>query len=181
MNLPNLISLGRLAAVPVAVWLILRGTYDWAFWLFIAAGISDAVDGAIAKHFGAETEVCKFLDPLADKALLVSVYISLGHTDLLPMWLVILVVSRDVMILFGALLGLILMERYKLNPSLTSKVNTTAQIMLAALVLAKLGIGFKDYDSVGIMIYVVAATTLVSGYMYVVAWLRQTADMEDTQ
>jgi cardiolipin synthase len=179
VNLPNLISLGRLAAVPVAVWLILKGRYDWAFWLFVAAGVSDAVDGLIAKQFGAETEVGKFLDPLADKALLVSVYISLGHTNLLPMWLVILVVSRDVMILFGALLGLILMERYKLNPSLTSKVNTTAQIMLAALVLAKLGVGFKDYDSVDVMIYVVAATTLVSGFMYVVAWLRQTADMED--
>ena len=179
MNLPNLISLGRLAAVPVAVWLILNARYDWAFWLFIAAGVSDAVDGLVAKRFNAETEVGKFLDPLADKALLVSVYISLGHTNLLPMWLVILVVSRDVMILSGALLGLILMERYKLNPSLTSKVNTTAQIMLAALVLAKLGIGFKDYDSVTIMIYLVAATTLVSGVMYVVAWLRQTADMED--
>ncbi|MDH3236739.1 MAG: CDP-alcohol phosphatidyltransferase family protein, partial [Alphaproteobacteria bacterium] len=160
MNIPNLISLGRLAAVPVAVWLILNGRYDWAFWLFVAAGVSDAIDGLIAKQFNAETEVGKFLDPLADKALLVSVYISLGHTGWLPMWLVILVVSRDVMILAGALLGLILMERYKLDPSLTSKINTTAQIMLAALVLAKLGIGFKDYDSVAVMIYVVAATTL---------------------
>ena len=181
MNIPNLISLGRLAAVPVAVWLILNGRYDWAFWLFIAAGISDAVDGLIAKQFNAETEVGKFLDPLADKALLVSVYISLGHTSLLPMWLVILVVSRDVMILAGALLGLILMERYKLNPSLTSKINTTAQIMLAALVLAKLGIGFKDYDSVGVMIYVVATTTLISGVIYAGNWLRQTTDMEDTR
>lgn len=181
MNIPNLISLGRLAAVPVAVWLILNGRYDWAFWLFVAAGVSDAIDGLIAKQFNAETEVGKFLDPLADKALLVSVYISLGHTGWLPMWLVILVVSRDVMILAGALLGLILMERYKLDPSLTSKINTTAQIMLAALVLAKLGIGFKDYDSVDVMIYVVAATTLVSGIIYVGNWLRQTADMEDTR
>lgn len=181
MNIPNLISLGRLAAVPIAVWLILKGRYDWAFWLFIAAGISDAVDGLIAKQFGAETEVGKFLDPLADKALLVSVYISLAQTGSLPTWLVILVVSRDVMILAGALLGLILMERYKLNPSLTSKINTTAQIMLAALVLAKLGLGFKDYDSVTVMIYIVAATTLISGVFYVGSWLRQTADMEDTR
>ena len=181
MNVPNLISLGRLAAVPIAVWLILKGRYDWAFWLFVAAGVSDAVDGLIAKQFDAETQVGKFLDPLADKALLVSVYVSLGHTQLLPMWLVILVVSRDVMILAGALLGLLLMERYKLDPSLTSKINTTAQIMLAALVLAKLGLGFKDYDSVAIMIYVVAATTLISGVFYAGNWLRQTADMEDTQ
>lgn len=181
MNIPNLISLGRLAAVPIAVWLILKGRYDWAFWLFIAAGISDAVDGLIAKQFGAETEVGKFLDPLADKALLVSVYIALGHTVHLPMWLVILVVSRDVMILAGALLGLILLDRYKLDPSFTSKINTTAQIMLAALVLAKLGLGFRDYNSVTIMIYVVAATTLVSGVFYVGSWLRQTADMEDTR
>lgn len=181
MNIPNLISLGRLAAVPIAVWLILKGRYDWAFWLFIAAGVSDAVDGLIAKHFNAETEVGKFLDPLADKALLVSVYIALGHTGWLPSWLVILVVSRDVMILAGALLGLILVERYKLNPSFSSKINTTAQIMLAALVLAKLGLGFRDYGGVEMMIYVVAATTLISGIIYAGNWLRQTADMEDTR
>jgi len=181
VNLPNLISLGRLAAVPVAVWLILIGRFDWAFWLFVAAGVSDAVDGLIAKHFNAETEVGKFLDPLADKALLVSVYISLGHTGSLPMWLVILVVSRDVMILSGALLGLILMERYKLNPSLTSKLNTTVQILLAAVVLAKLGIGIKDYGTIEVLTYAVAASTLISGVMYVVSWLRQTADMEDAR
>ena len=95
MNLPNLISLARLLSVPLMVWVILAGKMEFAFWLFIVAGISDAVDGFIAKHFGATSAIGKYLDPLADKALLVSVYVTLGHAGYLPTWLVILVVFRD--------------------------------------------------------------------------------------
>ncbi len=178
MNIPNFISLARLAAVPVTVWLIINGYFGWAFWLFVAAGVSDALDGLIAKNFNMETTAGKYLDPLADKALLVSVYIALGHGGLLPTWLVILVVSRDVMILIGALLGLILMERYRLDPSLTSKANTTAQIVLAAVVLAKLGVDLKDYGAAEVLTYVVAGTTLASGVMYMISWLVQTAEMD---
>lgn len=178
MNIPNFISLARLAAVPVAVWLIINGYFEWAFWLFVAAGVSDALDGAIAKNFNMETTAGKYLDPLADKALLVSVYIALGHGGLLPTWLVILVVSRDVMILIGALLGMILMERYRPDPSLTSKANTAVQIVLAAVVLAKLGVDLDDYGAAEVLTYLVAGTTLASGIMYMIAWLAQTAEMD---
>ena len=179
MNVPNLISLGRLASVPVAVWLILNGHYGWAFWLFVVAGISDAVDGFVAKQFGQETVIGKYLDPLADKALLASVFITLGHAGHMPLWLVIVVISRDVMILAGALIGLMLTDRYAVQPMLPSKVNTVAQIVYAGLVLANLGVAFKDYGATEIMGYVVAATTLLSLGVYISWWLRATAELED--
>src|SRR5262245_53743519 len=102
--LPNLISLARLLAVPLAIWLILQDRYGVAFWVFAAAGASDALDGFIAKQFGLRTVIGGFLDPLADKALLMSVYVALGYRDQVDPWLVILIVSRDVLVSRGAIL-----------------------------------------------------------------------------
>ena len=180
MNLPNLISLARLLSVPVAVWMILDGRLTSAFWLFVAAGLSDAIDGALAKYLHAETALGKFLDPLADKALLVSVYVALGRIGEMDTWLVILVVSRDVMIVGGVFVTVLtVMRTYKVTPSLISKTNTAAQILLAALILARLGLGVDDLGVAAILTYVVAATTLVSGAWYLVIWYRQMAGLED--
>ena len=98
MNIPNLITLARLAAVPVIIWLILDNDMKIAFWVFFVAAISDAVDGFIAKHFNAETVFGTYLDPIADKALLVGVYLTLGNEGYLHTWLVILVVFRDLVL-----------------------------------------------------------------------------------
>ena len=103
MNVPNTITLARLAAVPILVWLILVNDLQIAFWVFLAAALSDAIDGIIAKHFNAETVFGAYIDPIADKALLVGTYITLGHEGFLPIWLVILVVFRDIVIVGGAL------------------------------------------------------------------------------
>jgi cardiolipin synthase len=135
MSIPNLISLGRLLSVPLAVWLILVGELGWAFWLFVASGLSDAIDGFIARAFRSRTALGGYLDPIADKALLVSVYLALGHVGYLPVWLVILVVFRDILIIGGVLLLYTLKESFAMQPSFISKVNTTMQIVLAALVL----------------------------------------------
>lgn len=182
MNLPNLISLARLLSVPLAVWLILDGRYTSAFWLFVAAGLSDAVDGTLAKYLNAQSTLGKFLDPLADKALLVSVYVALGRVGQMDSWLVILVVSRDIMIVGGVIVTLLtIMRAYKVTPSLISKTNTAAQIVLAAAVLARLGLGIDDMGSVTVLTYVVAATTLGSWAWYLVVWYRQMAGMEDAR
>ena len=181
MSLPNIITIGRLLAVPVAVGLILNGLYLAAFWVFVAAGASDAVDGLIAKKFNAETELGRFLDPLADKVLLVSVYVALAQGDHLPTWLVIGVVFRDALIVGGAILFQTLTGRLTMNPILISKFNTVAQIVLAAMVLGVLG-----YDADGGwrtlvegMVYLVAATTFLSGAVYLVRWSRRAAAMEE--
>lgn len=179
MNLPNLITLARLLSVPVTVWLILTGQMTAAFWLFVAAGVSDAVDGFIAKRLSLTTSLGRYLDPVADKALLMSVYIALGVDAHLPDWLVILVVFRDILILGGALLIRIFTEQaMRLEPLKISKVNTAMQITLAAVVLARLGIGVGNGGLSEALIYLVAATTFLSGAAYLVRWFRGTAQAE---
>lgn len=181
MNLPNIITLLRIAATPIAVWLILEGQLMAAFWVFIAAGLSDAADGFIAKQFDMETELGKFLDPLADKALLVSVYVSLGLGGYLPTWLVILVVFRDVMIVGGALLFETMTHALTVQPLMISKVNTTLQIVLAAGVMANAGYGIEFDGGMDVLIILTAMATVASGLTYAVVWVRRWAQLEDDQ
>src|SRR5512132_661636 len=142
LSIPNLITLGRILLVPVVVWAIAAGEMRVAFVLFLAAGISDAVDGFLAKRFGMTTELGAYLDPLADKAMLVSIYVALGITDAIPRWLVILVVSRDIMIVSAVILSWVVDKPVPLRPLMVSKLNTVAQIVLAGVVLAALGFDF---------------------------------------
>jgi len=178
LNLPNLITLGRLLAVPLTIWLILSGAFWAAFWVFIAAGISDAVDGFIAKRFNLRTQIGALLDPVADKALLVSVYITLGIARQLPAWLVILVVFRDLMIVGGFVLVQLLVHKMRWEPLLISKLNTGLQIILAAFTLAQLGFGFTDHGFLTVFILATAATTILSGGAYLVRWGRAIAGWE---
>lgn len=178
---PNIITFCRLAAVPLAVWLILNEEILLAFWLFVIAGISDAVDGYLAKRFDAVTVLGSYLDPLADKALLVSVYITLGVVGHLDNWLVILVVFRDLLIVGGALVFQTMTQSLIMQPLFISKINTVAQIVLAALVLAAVGFKVDPNPFMNIMLGAVAITTLLSGVMYVVKWTQKANAMEDRQ
>lgn len=172
-NVPNLITLARICAVPLILWLVLRELYLAAFWTFVAAGVSDALDGFIAKRYGAESLVGGFLDPIADKALLVTVFLALGYIGMLPGWLVILVVFRDILIVAGAVLVETLTRNLTMAPLMVSKVNTTVQIVLASLVLGGLGFDLSLDSVIGVMIYAVAATTFLSGAAYVITWTRR--------
>ena len=172
MNLPNALSLGRLLAVPVIVWLLLREAYVGAFLVFALAGISDAVDGYIAKQFGMDTEIGRFLDPIADKTLLVSIYITLGHQEILPVWLVILVVSRDLLIVGGALLAYTMSQPMRPTPLFISKINTVLQISLAATVLGDVAFQAGLATPAAVLMYAVAASTALSGARYLVNWIR---------
>jgi cardiolipin synthase len=176
VSLPNLISLGRLFAVPLIVWLIVAGEMAAALWVFVAAGVSDACDGFIAKRFGAVTTFGSYIDPLADKALLVSCYIALGISGHIAPWLVILVVFRDVLIIGGSLLALPLGRPPIMRPLMISKLNTTMQIILVTLVLAELGFGFGDARLDLVMQYTVAATTLASGISYAYRYVTAATD-----
>ncbi len=178
MSLPNLISLARLFAAPLTVWLILTGELTAAFWVFIAASVSDGVDGYIAKRFDRSTVLGGYLDPIADKALLVGVYIALGSENHLDLWLVMLVVFRDLLIIGGALLLWLLTRSLRMKPLAISKINTFAQIVLAAVMLSGLGLGAPVGPAVDVLIYLVAATTLLSGARYVVEWMRRASGME---
>ncbi len=178
MNVPNLISLVRLAAVPVVVWMIATERVAGAFWVFVAAGVSDAIDGWLARVLNQRTRLGAYLDPIADKMLLVCVFVTLGQVGKLDSWLVILVVSRDVMIVGGIILLFLLEHRVAIAPSFISKANTMVQIAFAGLVLARHGLDFRGLGWNAALEwagYVVALTTLFSGAHYVVVGIRHLA------
>jgi len=181
VNLPNIITLLRIAATPFAVWLILEGHLLWAFWVFVIAGVSDALDGFIAKQFDMETELGKFLDPIADKALLVSVYVSLGIEGFIPSWLVIMVVFRDVAIVGGALLLETMTHSLTMRPLMISKVNTTLQIVLAAVVMGSVGYEIELGGWLDTVLALTAIATLLSGLSYAVVWARSWSDVEEDE
>jgi cardiolipin synthase len=174
MTIPNLISLGRLLAVPLVIWLLVGDEYRTAFIIFAAAAVSDAIDGYIAKRFRSVSTLGRYLDPLADKALLVAIYLTLGFQGLMPSWLVIMVVSRDVLIIGAVLLSFTLEQPVQIQPLLISKVNTLAQLSLAALILATLGFSLPEWHVLGrtFLVALVAVTTIWSGASYLVGWLR---------
>ena len=172
LSIPNLITLGRILLVPVVVWAITAGEMRVAFVLFLAAGISDAVDGFLAKRFGMATELGAYLDPLADKAMLVSIYVALGIADAVPGWLVILVVSRDIMIVSAVILSWLVDRPVALKPLLVSKLNTVAQIALACVIMAARGFEFDARIAVILLMALVTTLTLISIAFYVAEWVR---------
>jgi cardiolipin synthase len=175
LTIPNFITIARLIGVPLIVWLMIGDRFLAATLVFIAAGLSDAADGFIAKRFGATSELGAYLDPVADKALLVSVFVTLGFKGALPPWLIVLVVSRDLFIIGGMLLAYMLTNPMAVHPLKVSKVNTVAQIVLIAFVLGdRSGItGFGPLITVAI--YLVGALTVASAGAYLLAWVRHMA------
>jgi cardiolipin synthase (CMP-forming) len=173
VTLPNLITMARLCAVPATVWLILNGRLDLAFLLFVAAGVSDAVDGWLARVRNARSALGAILDPMADKLLLVCVYVTLAAIGVLPDWLAILVVFRDLVIVGGVLVLWVLGQPPKIRPLLVSKANTVAQIALAAIALLLAGFDLRADGLLFALVWTVAATTLLSGAAYVFAVLRR--------
>jgi len=178
MNIPNAISLGRILIVPLSMWLILSDAMVPAFWLVVAAAISDALDGYIAKRFDCVTELGGFLDPIADKALLVSVFIALGVQGHVPLWLVILVVFRDLLIIGGAMLYQAMTQALSMDPLMISKANTVIQLLYIVLVLGDTAFQLSLGQIRDIAILVVAATTVLSGSAYVWEWSRRASEME---
>ncbi|MDP6342564.1 MAG: CDP-alcohol phosphatidyltransferase family protein [Alphaproteobacteria bacterium] len=179
MNIPNIISLVRLLSVPLNVWLIVIGEWHVALAVFCLAGLSDAVDGLIAKRFDWQTRLGRYLDPIADKALLMSMYVTLGVQENLPAWLVLLVVSRDVLIVGGVVMLYAFDQPYEPKPALTSKINTGVQILLVAAIIGAMAFepaGIEGF--VRLLILAVAATTVVSGTEYLFDWWRRMTALE---
>jgi len=171
-SLPNLITLLRFFLVPAVITMIALHRWPEAFLIFVIAGVSDAVDGWLAKTFGLATELGAFLDPAADKALLVSIYVALAIVHVIPPPLAIIVVARDLMIIGAIVMSWLVGKPVEIRPLLISKVNTTAQIGFAALVLAAKAFGFRLNGWFEILLYVVAALTLVSLAAYLWRWIR---------
>ena len=167
LTLPNVITFARLCMVPLAVWLVLEHGLIEAFFLFVAAGLSDAVDGWLARRNGGGNSVGALLDPVADKALLVSMYITLAAVNELPDWLTILVVFRDVVIVGGVIVLSVLGMPVAIRPLYISKLNTMLQIVLVAVTLLLAGYGLSALLIKQVLLWAVGVTTLWSGAAYV--------------
>lgn len=180
MTIPNYITIFRFLLVPLVLYSIFAGHMVWALAGFLLAGVSDGVDGYIARRFNQRSELGAYLDPIADKLLLVTIFGVFGYLGQLPLWLVYLVISRDAMIVGAVVLSTIMGNPVKMHPLMVSKVNTTTQIVLAAFVLADLAFTlnyawFQEY-----MVWLVALLTGASAAAYLVSWMRHMAGIAET-
>jgi len=183
-SVPNILTIMRLLLVPVIVYFISVEDLRSAFILLMIAGVSDGVDGFIARQFHAKTRLGAILDPVADKVMLVSVFVALGMIDALPRWLIVLFVSRDLLIVGAIMLSSALGLKLTIKPILSSKINTALQIMLAGLVIAVLGLlpdaGPIWFQIINVLIWTSAATTVISWLGYLFIWLRYASEHEAT-
>ncbi len=172
MTIPNLITLLRFILVPAIVYALLEGAMGWALAGFLIAGVSDGIDGFIARQFDQKSELGTYLDPVADKLLLVSVFVVLGLMNELPLWLVIAAVSRDLLIVGGVIISSLLGHPVEMRPLMVSKANTAVQIVLAAVVLFELALG-DTFGGLRLWLIVLSGVlTGASAAAYLVAWLR---------
>ncbi len=167
MNLPNLLTLCRILLTPVLVILLLRQDYLGALFIFAVAGVSDALDGAIARLMKQKTRIGAILDPIADKLLLASSFITLAVTGPVPEWLAVIVISRDVIILFGVLILILFQGGVEIRPTVLSKCTTLMQLATIFLVLVNLAAGW-DGRILELAFWAAGFFTLASGlhYMY---------------
>ena len=172
MTVPNMITVLRFLLVPAVIYWLLAGEWRSAFAGFLIAGISDGVDGFIARRFNQRSKLGGYLDPMADKLLLVSVFVVLGFLRELPLWLVIGAVSRDALIVCAVLLSSVMGNPVEMKPLMVSKANTAAQIVLAAVVLAELAFA-ADFGPIRpAWIILSALLTVASAGAYLVAWSK---------
>lgn len=170
-DIPNIITILRIGLVIPVVMALLQKNFLLAVLLYTVAGLSDALDGYLAKRYDCVSRLGSILDPLADKMLLVGTYVALALLGLLPVWLVFVVVGRDIVILAGALAYHLLIGEYELSPTVISKINTFSQILLGlVIVLAAAGLYALPVRVIDWLVYLVLATTIVSGVDYIWTW-----------
>lgn len=175
-DLPNVISLLRLLAVMPIVYLLLEKEFGWALLLFAVAGLSDGLDGYLAKHYGWQSHLGGILDPLADKVLLVASFLVLGASSLIPVWLVAAVVFRDLLIVGGAVFYNYRIEEVEAAPILVSKLNTVLQILLVVFVITDAGLMRLPDWIIPTLIWACLTTVIVSGSQYVWIWSRKAVE-----
>lgn len=174
-NVPNLITLFRLAMVPLLAWLLLRESYTAALLVFMAAALSDALDGFIARRYGLASTLGATLDPIADKLAMLVTTVLLAWHGLLPLWLAVAIVARDMVIVAGAIAYRLLIGALAMTPTRLSKINTTLEfaVLLFTMAVAAQWIGGGTWLTA--LFSVVGATVVASGAQYVWIWGRKAA------
>lgn len=176
MNFANIITVVRLLFTPIIIWLIFSSYYYLGLIFFVLSGLSDALDGFIAKQFNQRTILGSYLDPVADKTLIVSSILALGYMGAIPSWLIILIVSRDLAILGAVIISWLVERSLKIEPIISSKINTFLQIFYIGLILLNLS---SEEEIIYLNIFIlptfsilIALSTLTSWFSYLILWLR---------
>ena len=172
-DIPNIITALRFLLVPPVVILLLQERFTAALIVFGVAGLSDGLDGFLARRFDWRSRLGGIMDPLADKLLVVSSFVTLGWLGLIPAWLVLLVILRDLVIIAGATFYHMRIEQFDAEPSVASKLNTAAQVLLVLAVLYSSGIQALPVMLMDVLLYGVLVTTLWSGFDYAWTWGRR--------
>ncbi len=170
-QIPNVLTLSRIGAAPILILLLRDENYSTALILFVIAGITDGLDGWIAKRFNCTSELGARMDPIADKVIIVSAYVMLVILGLIPFWLVTLVIFRDLIIVGGYLVISTLDGHVSIVPTKASKANTLFQILLVIVVLVENASWSYNFELTPVMILVVAVSTFLSGIQYLWIWV----------
>ncbi len=180
-QIPNVLTLSRIGAAPILILLLRDQNFSLALVLFVVAGITDGLDGWIAKKFNCTSELGARMDPLADKVIIVSAYVMLVVLGPIPFWLVTLVIFRDLVII-GGYLVLTTLDGSKLQvvPTMTSKANTLLQILLVICVLVENAFDSFNFGLSWWLTYVVGISTLVSGLQYLWIWVIRRSMSQDS-
>lgn len=169
MTIPNLISIFRILLVPIFLIFITNNRFLAGLMIFVLAGISDGADGLVARLFNQKSRLGSILDPLADKFLLIAAFISLAGMNIIPLWLTLLVITRDFLILFGAMLLFLKNKDHVVKPSIWGKATTFLQLATVFLVLVE-----KDFHLFSHYVYIVygatGTLTITSGFLYIRSW-----------
>ena len=180
ISIPNILTLVRILLTPVFVILLLKDMFSTALLVFAAAGISDGLDGLIARYMNQRTALGSYLDPAADKLLLTSAFISMAVLGIIPAWLMVIVVTRDVVIVLGLAILTLTEKKYEINPTLVSKCTTTIQILTIFVTL------YDPSQSRMVLLHSAllwgtAAVTTLSGlhYIYIGMNILQEPELED--
>ena len=176
---PNLLSLARLLSLPLIIWLIDADYFMYAFIAFLIAGLTDMFDGLLARLSKTASHLGEYLDPIADKVLLVGLFITLGFKGYLAPWLVILITFRDLLIVGGLLLLFVTNKLHKIKPVLISKINTVLQIALVSWILYRLAFVTDNVYINDSLITLVTVTTIVSGISYVMIFLKSISQSKE--
>ncbi|MDQ6973762.1 MAG: CDP-alcohol phosphatidyltransferase family protein [Mariprofundaceae bacterium] len=180
LSIPNILTLLRILMTPVIVYMVLTQQAWWAVILMLVAGITDMLDGAIARYFNQRTTVGAYLDPLADKILLVSLFVSLFFVGKVPLFIFLAVIFRDAIIIFGAIAYEMVTRQLTIEPSLISKATTFMQIFYVCLLLLNMAMPTPPILMVTVM-WATFALTCMSGVHYMVIWTHKAAGHERAQ
>lgn len=171
INIPNLITFIRIVIIPLFVTSLVYKRYDYALMLFFIASISDMLDGLLARITGQKTQFGAFLDPLADKSLLITSFILFTVYGWIPLWLTIIVISRDFIVIIGWILLYLVSHVTKVEPSIFGKLAIASQLILIAYILFSINANLPPINIFGY--FIVAALTIISGIQYIYNGLRQ--------